>query len=71
MEKGEVKTQFTTRMKGRLMKDVKTELSAMGANYMIGGTIRVPKEHEMLDVVFGDWLELDFDKDVLALAESS
>jgi len=71
LEKGEMIEQFATYMKGKLMKDVKTELTAMGTNYMIGGSIRVPKEHEMSDVVFGDWLELDFENDVLAVAESS
>lgn len=71
LEKGETIRQFATYMKGRVMRDVKTELTAMGANYMMGGSIRVPKEHQMSDVVFGDWLELDFENDVLTIAESS
>ncbi|KAE8445411.1 hypothetical protein EG329_013424 [Mollisiaceae sp. DMI_Dod_QoI] len=71
LEKGEVYKQFATCMNGKVMKDVKTEMTAMGLNYMMAGTVRVPKEHQLSDVVFGDWLELDFEKDVLAVAESS
>ncbi|KAF8852346.1 hypothetical protein BDZ45DRAFT_113286 [Acephala macrosclerotiorum] len=71
LEKGEVVRQFATYMKGKVMRDVKTEMTAMGVNYMMSGSIRVPKEHHMSDVVFGDWLELNFEKDVLAIAEES
>lgn len=71
LEKGETIRQFATYMKGKVMRDVKTEMTAMGVHYMMGGSIRVPKEHQMSDVVFGDWVELDFEKDVLAVAESS
>lgn len=71
MEKGEMTRQFATYLKGKVERDVKTELTAMGNHYMIGASIKVPKEHQMSDVVFGDWVELDFEKDVLAVAESS
>lgn len=67
---GEVKKDFPIFFHGSKVNDVKMELTAFGTNYMVGGSVRVPKG-ERFDVTFGNWIHLDIEKDVLSFAESS
>ncbi|KAL5324823.1 hypothetical protein ACEPPN_005941 [Leptodophora sp. 'Broadleaf-Isolate-01'] len=65
LREGEVKTEFSVALKGKRVTDVKMELAALGDQYMIAGTVRVPSGQS---IELGKWVELDL-KDILELAE--
>lgn len=75
LEQGEVVRQFANYLNGKAVTDVKTELTALGAHYMVAGSVRVPREggdKEMASgLKLGKWLELDLERDVLQVAEAS
>lgn len=69
LERGDLKKEFPILFKGRKVDDVKMELVALGANYMVGGAIRIPEEEQTLPVL-ANWVALDLEADVLEFAES-
>ena len=66
LREGEMKREFSVALKGRMIKDVKMELTALGEQYMISGAVRMPKGGE--NVEMGRWVELNL-TDILRLAE--
>lgn len=69
-EVGEVRKNFVIFFHGKKVNDVKMELTAFGTNYMVGGSIRMPKG-EQSSIALADWIHLNIEKDVLNFAESS
>ncbi len=47
------------------------ELTALGADFMVGGAVRVPKGLSQAQVALGTWEKLDLERDVLRIAESA
>jgi 4'-phosphopantetheinyl transferase len=64
---GEVVRDFTILFKGRKVTNVEMELSALGPAYMVGGSVKIPKE--IPDFSMGSWQQLDLEDDILAVAE--
>ncbi|KAH7317836.1 hypothetical protein BKA65DRAFT_108783 [Rhexocercosporidium sp. MPI-PUGE-AT-0058] len=71
LEEGEVIRQFANYFQGKAVTNVKTELTALGTQYMIAGSIRIPKEHKDSGVNLGKWQKLDLERDILCFAEAS
>ncbi|KAJ5040592.1 uncharacterized protein L3040_006244 [Drepanopeziza brunnea f. sp. 'multigermtubi'] len=71
LEEGEVVRQSSNYFQGEVVADVKMELSAIGAHYMIAGSIRIPQGVDSAGVKLGKWQKLDFEKDVLKIAEAT
>ena len=71
LEEGEVIRQFANYFQGKAVTDVKTELTAFGTQYMIAGSIRVPKELKDSGVKLGNWKQLNLESDVLEVAEAA
>lgn len=67
LEAGEVAKEFRIRLKGEEVKDVEMELSALGRGYMFGGAVRGGGD----DLEMGKWVEVDFERDVLEIAEGN
>ncbi len=70
LETGDIVTDFPIFFKGKKVNDVKMELAAFGSHYMIGGAIRILKG-EQREISFGKWIELDLERDILSVAEST
>lgn len=70
LETGDIVTDFPIFFKGKKVNDVKMELAAFGSHYMIGGAIHILKG-EQREISFGKWMELDLEKDILSVAEST
>jgi 4'-phosphopantetheinyl transferase len=64
---GEVVRDFTILFKGRKVTNVEMELSALGPAYMVGGSVKIPKE--IPDFSMGSWQQLALEEDILAVAE--
>ena len=62
---------FKIYFKGKPVKDVDMELSALGVAYMVGGSVRAANGAERPSVAMGKWLELDLEADVLDVAEAN
>jgi len=71
LEKGESVTNFRIDFKGKLVANVRMELTALGTNYMVAGAVRTVHEEDAKALVTGRWQELDVEKDILEFAESS
>lgn len=67
LEAGEAVKEFKIRLEGEEVKGVKMELSALGRGYMVGGAVRGGDG----DLEIGKWVELDFERDVLGVAEGN
>ena len=64
LEVGDIAQDFKMIFKGKPVKDVNMELSALGSAYMVGGCVRP-------SAVMGKWLELNLETDVLDIAEAN
>ncbi|TVY23803.1 4'-phosphopantetheinyl transferase [Lachnellula hyalina] len=64
LEVGDIAQDFKMIFKGKPVKDVNMELSALGSAYMVGGCVRPL-------AVMGKWLELNLETDVLDIAEAN
>ncbi|TVY16101.1 4'-phosphopantetheinyl transferase NpgA [Lachnellula arida] len=64
LEAGDIAQDFKIVFKGKPVKDVNMELSALGPAYMVGGCVRP-------SAVMGKWLELNLETDVLEIAEAN
>lgn len=64
LEVGDMAQDFKIVFRGKPIKDVNMELSALGPAYMVGGCVRP-------SVMMGKWLELNLETDVLDIAEAN
>lgn len=71
LEEGEVVRQFANYFQGKVVTDVRTELTALGMHYMIAGSIRIPKELKDSGIKLGKWQQLNLEKDILDVAEAA
>lgn len=69
LETGETSTNFLIQLKGKLLRDVSMELTALGKSYMVGGSIRTSRELDISDLDMGDWKGLDLESEVLPFGE--
>ena len=70
LEEGEIITEFRIDFRGKLVTNVMMELSALGSDFMVAGSVMVPTREDHPDVKMGKWEQLDLEKDVLVFAES-
>jgi 4'-phosphopantetheinyl transferase len=66
---GEIVRDFTILFRGRKVTNVKMQLSALGPAYMVGGSVKIPKE--VPDLAMGSWQQLEIEDDILEVAERS
>lgn len=66
---GDVASNFRIHFKGKLVTNVKMELTALGTDFIIGGAVRLATGTGTTDVAMGRWEELDLETDVLAFGE--
>ena len=69
LEEGEIIKSFRIHFKGKLVTDVKMELTALGRDFMIGGAINIPSGVDGSDLEMGTWTQLDLEADVLAFGK--
>jgi len=70
LEEGEIIRDFDIFFKGKRVTNVKMELTALGSNYMVGSSVRVPKGEDESNFSMGKWHELNLETDILAIAET-
>ena len=70
LEEGEIFTNLRIHFMGRLVTNVKMQLTAMGTNFMIAGSVMVPVGEDPSSLQMGKWEQLDLERDILAVAES-
>ncbi len=71
LEEGAMATDFDIYFKGKKATDVRMELLALGTNYMVCGSLRVPKGADESVLRMGRWKELNLETDVLDVAEAT
>jgi 4'-phosphopantetheinyl transferase len=71
LEVGEMAQEFKIYFKGKPVKDVNIELSALGVAYMVGGSVRAANAAERPSAAMGKWLELHLETHVLDVAEAN
>jgi 4'-phosphopantetheinyl transferase len=70
LEEGDMVEELRILFKGKLVTNVKMELTALGKDFMVGGAIRLTTRVDKSDLAMGQWKELDLGTDVLAFGES-
>jgi len=69
LEEGDTGKDFTIYFKGKKVTDVNMELSALGSDFMVAGSVKVPKGAKDSELAMGRWRELNLEDDILAVAE--
>jgi 4'-phosphopantetheinyl transferase len=70
LEEGELVNEFRIDFKRKLVTNVKMELSALGKDFMVAGSVMVPAGEDESALKMGKWDQLDLERDVLVFAES-
>lgn len=69
LKEGSMVEDFRIHFKGKLVTNVKMELTALGRDFMVGGAARLQTSVDKSDLTMGRWVELDLETDVLAFGE--
>lgn len=65
MEEGDKVTDFRIHFKEKLVTNVMMQLTAVGKDYIVGGSVRLTTGSGGSDLAMGEWRKLDLEADIL------
>ena len=69
LEKGQVIKDFRLLFRGKPVTNVMMELTALGTDYMVAGSVRSATGRDISALQMGNWKLLDLESDVLQFGE--